>query len=319
MPPRKLRVAIIGLGSMGWNHLRVYRRLEGVELVAVADVDPQLRDRASENSDTRAYDDYRRLFEEERVDLVSVVVPTRLHKEVATAAIESGAHVLVEKPIASTIDEGVEMAHKAEAASVNLMVGHIERFNPALSELKERLLAGEIGNILQVQARRVGPFQPRVRDVGVVHDLATHDIDIIRLLLEREPTQIYARTRRGLKTEYEDTLLGILSFDDDVIALLDVNWLSPTKVRQLTVFGEHGTFIADYLTQDLHLQRAESAEIIEVRRREPLEAELSAFATAVRDGREAPVSANDGIAALRIAELLVESGRVGQPIHTLSS
>jgi predicted dehydrogenase len=238
---------------------------------------------------------------------------------VATAAIESGAHVLVEKPIASTIDEGIEMAHKAEAASVNLMVGHIERFNPALSELKERLLAGEIGNILQVQARRVGPFQPRVRDVGVVHDLATHDIDIIRLLLEREPTQIYARTRRGLKTEYEDTLLGILSFDDDVIALLDVNWLSPTKVRQLTVFGEHGTFIADYLTQDLHLQRAESAEIIEVRRREPLEAELSAFATAVRDGREAPVSANDGIAALRIAELLVESGRVGQPIHTLSS
>jgi predicted dehydrogenase len=165
----------------------------------------------------------------------------------------------------------------------------------------------------------VGPFQPRVRDVGVVHDLATHDIDIIRLLLEKEPTQVYARTRRGLKTEHEDTLLGILSFDDDVIALLDVNWLSPTKVRQLTVFGEYGTFIADYLTQDLHLQRTESAETIGVRRREPLEAELSAFATAVSEGRETPVSANDGIAALRIAELLVESGRVGQPIQTLSS
>lgn len=319
MAERILRAAVIGLGSMGWNHLRIYRQLDGVEVVAVADVNPALLDKATQGTNTHAYNDYRHLLAEEKVDFASIVVPTRLHFEVATAAIESGVHVLVEKPIASNLKEAAEMAAKARSAGVNLMVGHIERFNPALAALKAKLDAGEVGNILQVQARRIGPFQPRVRDVGVVHDLATHDIDIIRLLLGKDPTQIYAQTRRGLKTDYEDTLLGILTFKDDVIALLDVNWLSPAKVRQLTVFGEKGTFIADYLTQSLHLLHTDGSEAIEVAWREPLEAELDAFACSVRDRREAPVSAEDGIAALHIAEVLVESGRMGQPVQTLKS
>ncbi|MGD0114521.1 MAG: Gfo/Idh/MocA family oxidoreductase [Dehalococcoidia bacterium] len=311
---RKLRAGVIGLGSMGVNHARVYAEMEGVELVAVADTLPERLTQAA-----TTYDDYRRMLAEERLDLVSACVPTLLHRDVALAAVESGVALLVEKPIAATPAEGREMARAAREAGVALMVGHVERFNPAVLEVKRLLAAGRLGRVFQVYARRTGPFPQRVRDVGVVHDLAPHDIDIMSFLLESPVERVYAQTACGIATEHEDLLAGVLRFRNGVTGILDVNWLTPLKVRQLAVLGEKGLLQADYLSQEVRfypkegeVASAASPEMIRVESKEPLRLELEAFVEAVREGREPPVTAEDGLSALEIASLLVESARRGE-------
>jgi len=317
-----LRAAVIGLGSMGLNHARVYAGIEGIELAAVADVSPE-RLLSPTHGRAATYDDYRRMLAEERLDLVSVCVPTLLHHDVALAAIDRRVAVLVEKPIAATLDEGRAMAKAAQDAGVPLMVGHVERFNPAVTELRRQLDAGKLGCVFQLHARRTGPFPQRVRDVGVVHDLAPHDIDVMCFLVESAPERVYAETLRGIATKHEDMLSGILRFHNGAVGILDVNWLTPVKVRQLSLLGENGLLQADYLSQQLtfyprgpdgHLSDA-TPRAIEVESAEPLRLELEAFVDAVRRGVAPPVTAEDGLAALEIASLLVESARTGAAIN----
>jgi UDP-N-acetylglucosamine 3-dehydrogenase len=317
---RRLRAGVIGLGSMGMNHVRVYSEIEGVDLAAVADVSPERRDLVA---DANVYDDFRRMLVEERLDLVSICVPTLLHSDVALAAIERNVAALVEKPIAATVEEGRAVARAAQMAVVPLMVGHVERFNPAVLEVKRRLVAGELGRVYQVYARRTGPFPQRVRDVGVVHDLAPHDIDVMRFLLESAVERVYAETLKGVRTEHEDMLWGMLRFRNGAVGVLDVNWLTPLKVRQLSILGEKGLLQADYLSQQVRFypqggdrQSLEAeAQAIEVETAEPLRLELESFVDAVRRGGAPPVTAEDGLAALATASLLVESANAGYAIE----
>lgn len=304
---------------MGANHARVYGELEGIELAAVCDVDPERVHNATRGRSARGYQDYREMLARDRLDLLSVAVPTRLHREVALAAIQRGVPVLVEKPIAAERREGEEMARAARDAAVPLMVGHVERFNPAVMELKRRLDGGELGRIFQFHARRVGPFAQRVRDVGVVFDLATHDIDVMRFLSGSEVESVQAETQLGIRTEHEDLLSGLLRFRDGVVGMLDVNWLSPAKVRQLSVLGERGMFTVDYLTQELRFHESDSGEGavvgIKVEKQEPLRMELEAFARAVAEGTSPPVGADDALAALDVAEALVQAGRESRVVR----
>lgn len=328
-----LRAAVIGVGAMGGNHARVYGELELTDLAAVCDVDGARLRAATRGRLARGYADYRALLEGEALDLVSVAVPTRLHREVALAAIDQGVAVLVEKPIAAGRREGEEIARAAREAGVPLMVGHVERFNPAVLELKRRLEAGELGRVFQVHARRVGPFPPRVRDVGVVLDLAPHDIDVMRFLLGSEVERVHAEMQRQINTEQEDLLSGLLRFRNGVVGVLDVNWLTPTKIRQLAVLGERGMFTVDYLTQELRFYENDSASgawpglaaftgvsegsmvRLKVEKQEPLRAELEAFARAVAEGAPPPVSAEDALTALEVAEALVEAARSGRVVE----
>jgi UDP-N-acetylglucosamine 3-dehydrogenase len=319
---RMLRAAVIGLGSMGLNHARVYGEIEGVELAAVADVSS---DRLGLATTPNRYDDYRRLLAGERLDLVSVCVPTLLHHDIALAAIRSGVALLVEKPIAATLDQGRDLATVARDAGVPLMIGHVERFNPAVIETKRQLDAGKLGRVYHLYAQRTGPFPARVRDVGVVHDLAPHDIDVICFLLGSRPDRVYAETLRGVATEHEDLLSGILRFPDGAVAVLDVNWLTPVKVRRLSLLGEKGLLQADYLSQRLTFypkgpdgQLLDAApQAIPIESAEPLRLELEAFGDAVRRGVPPPVSAEDGLAALQIASILVESAQTGAAVNVL--
>jgi UDP-N-acetylglucosamine 3-dehydrogenase len=318
---RTLRAAVVGLGSMGLNHARVYGEIEGVDLIAVADISPDRQKLAAHGNPT-LYDDYNRMLADKRLDLVSVCVPTLLHRDVALAAIQRGVALLVEKPIAATYTEGQAIAKAAQQAAVPLMVGHVERFNPAVLEVKRRLAAGELGRVYQVYARRTGPFPQRVRDVGVVHDLAPHDIDVMFFLLESEVERVYAETLCGISTEHEDMLWGILRFRNGTVGVLDVNWLTPTKVRQLSILGEKGLLQADYLSQQVSFypkgrdgqSRDTAPQAVRVEIAEPLRLELEAFADAVRRGVAPPVTAEDGLAALETASLLVESAREGYAI-----
>lgn len=328
-----LRAAVIGLGSMGANHVRVYGELDDVELVAVCDTDAARVARAVRGRTAQGFTDPVALLDEARPDLVSVATPTGAHADVARAAIERGVACLVEKPLAATVAEGVALRDAARANGVPLAVGHIERFNPAVVELKRRVAAGELGRLFQVSARRVGPFPSRIRDVGVVLDLATHDVDVMRYVLGSEVERVYAETHRRIHTEREDMLSAVLRFENGVVGALDVNWLTPTKIRQLSVLGERGMFVVDYVTEDLWFyenaragdppawpELATVAGVSEglmaraaIEKREPLRLELEAFVRCVRDGLPPPVGADDALAAMAVAEALIESARTGVP------
>jgi predicted dehydrogenase len=329
-----IRTAVIGVGSMGQNHARVYSELGQCQLVAVSDQNGAVAAAVAKRYQVTPYTDYRQLLETERPDAVTVAVPTALHEEVTLAAMESGAHVLVEKPIAATIPEAMRLIERAHALKRALMVGHIVRFNPATQLLKKKLQSGELGRQFQIVCRRTGPFPARVRDVGVVVDLAPHDLDVMRFLTGSDPVRLYAETEQRIHTAHEDLLLAMLRFPDGIIGSLEINWLTPTKVRETLVLGERGMFRVDDLTQDLYFyENAQAGEELwgglrhvmgvsegqmvryAVKRGEPLRAEVVAFLESVENGTPVPVTGEDGLAALRLALALVESGRTHQVVE----
>lgn len=325
-----LRAGVIGVGSMGRNHARVYAAMEDVDLVAVCDSDLQTAARVGNVYRCQPYDDYRVMLAREQLDLVSVVVPTRHHFVVASEVIDHGVSLLIEKPIATSAAEGWALVEAAHQRGVTLTVGHVERFNPAIIALKQQIADHELGNVFQIVARRVGPFPARIMDVGVVVDLATHDLDILNYLIGSSVTRMQVELHRHLHQSHEDMLTALLRFENGVIGTLDINWLTPTKIRELSVIGERGMFVANYLTQDLTFYEndlcqskswpelavigvSEGRSIRQkVQRREPLFEELRSFCDAVR-GLHAPVvSGAEGIAALELANLLVQSGMQAQ-------
>jgi predicted dehydrogenase len=339
MKQHTMQAVVIGVGAMGRNHARVYKEILDVELAAVADLDPAQTAEAARLHGARAYADYRVMLEEIRPDVVTVAVPTHAHCEVVLDALEAGCHVLVEKPIAATLEEGRRIIDRAAELDRVLAVGHIERYNPAVIELKRRLDDGELGEIFQIHARRLGPFPHRVHDVGVIVDLVPHDLDIMRYLMGAEVQRMYAETQRKIHGAHEDLFSGLVRFDNGVMGVLNTSWLTPTKVREITVTGQRGMFLANLLTQDLYFY--ENAEAngsewsyltllrgvgvgqmvhLQLQRREPLRAELGAFIAAVRrgqgedtcDDRESIVCGEDALVALELAQALVRSGKEHQ-------
>ncbi len=329
-----LKVAVIGVGTMGRNHARVYAELPEAQLVAVVDADERLASQVAAHFGVRAYTDYTVMLERERPEAVSIVVPTALHEKAATVAMEADAHVLIEKPIAASVEEGQRIIERAHRLSRQLMVGHIVRFNPAIQALKKKLQAGDIGRIFQIVCRRVGPYPARIRDVGVVVDLATHDIDIMRFLTGLEPRRVFAETEQHIHTDHEDLMFGLLRFAGGLTGALDINWLTPTKVREILVLGDRGLFRVDDLTQDLYFYEnahtngdlwpalqtlrgvSEGAMTrFALERYEPLRAELQAFIRTVRGEAPVPISGEDGLHAVSLALALVESGRTHRVIE----
>jgi predicted dehydrogenase len=330
-----LRAAVIGVGSMGRNHARVYASMPDVELVAVCDTDYAAATSLANIYRCRIYSDYRDMMASEELDLVSVVVPTKYHFAVASAAIARGIHVLVEKPIAATVEQGWLLIEAARRQGVILTVGHIERFNPAIIALKEQLDKHELGNLFQIISRRVGPFPGRIRDVGVAMDLATHEVDILNYLIGSPIVRMHVELHRHLHQSHEDIISVLLRFENGVIGILDINWLTPTKIRELSVIGERGMFVANYLTQDLTFYENDSCQgqawpelallgvsegrsiRLKIARREPLYEELRSFCDAVRYGMAPVVSGEAGVAALEIANQIVKVGLREQPASGL--
>jgi predicted dehydrogenase len=323
-----IRVAVVGVGAMGKNHARMYREIAEAELVAVADIHLAQAESVGRLYGVPAYYDYHELMAREHPEAVTVAVPTQLHYQIVSELLDAGCHVLVEKPVAATVDEAKHLVALAEKYGRVLMVGHIERYNQAVIELKTRLEAGELGRVFQIHARRLGPFPDRVRDTGVVLDLATHDLDLMRYLIGSEVVRVYAEIMREVHTTHEDLFDGLVRFADNTLGLLEINWLTPTKIRELYVTGERGMFRADYLTQDLYF--FENAEIhvgewpalnvlrgvsegtmtrFAIRKKEPLRAEVEAFLAAVHGDRSRMVNGQDGWIALQLALELLDSAR----------
>ena len=299
---RALRVGVVGAGIMGSNHGRVLAGLPGVTLVGIVDPLPAHRVRAAEMTGSPTFATLDELLVA-GVDAVTIAAPTHLHHEVALACIARGVHVLVEKPIASTVEEGLDIVAAAQRAKVTLMVGHVERFNPAVAAIKHAI-QGE--DILSIAITRVGPFPPRMSNVGVVIDLAVHDIDLIRWFTESDIVDVQPQLSSAV-AEREDIALLQFRTASGVLAHINTNWLTPFKARNVTVATRRKYVMGDLLTRQVtecfgfQPDGSYSMRHLPVGHDEPLRAELIAFVDAVRSGKTPAVSGGEGVASLEIA------------------
>ena len=308
-----IKVGVIGVGTMGKHHARVYTGLSDVELVGVADVDKEAVREVAERYNTEAFIEYRELLKRD-LDAVSIAVPTFLHEKVAVDTAEAGVNMIIEKPIADTVENARKIIRSAHENEVKLMVGHIERFNPIIP-----VIQNSIGNtdIISIDIARVGPFPSRIGDVGVVIDLATHDIDLIRYLTKSEFKKIYCLTSKNISRN-ED--IAILSFEmqNGVLAHITTNWLTPFKIREINIATKEkfikGLFIHQKVSEHSKYKEDGSHIVKElsVPFAEPLQLELKAFLRAVRDDKEPPISGEDGLQALEVAIECLKIGMGGK-------
>jgi UDP-N-acetylglucosamine 3-dehydrogenase len=299
---RGLRVGVVGAGVMGSNHARVLAGLPGVTLVGIVDPLPEHRARATALAGCRAFADLDELFDE-GVDAITIAAPTHLHHEIALACITRNIHILVEKPVASTVEEGQDIVNAARSAGVTLMVGHVERFNPAVQALKEAIRGEEI---LSISITRVGPFPPRMSNVGVVIDLAVHDIDLIRWFTDSEIIEVQPQLKSAV-AEREDIALLQFRTASGVLAQINTNWLTPFKTRTVHIATRKKYLIADLLTRQVtecfgfQPDGSYSMRHLSSGHAEPLRSELFAFVKAIRDKQPPAVTGAEGVASLEVA------------------
>lgn len=326
---KNLRVGLIGLGSMGRHHARVIRATEGMDLVAVAD---PAGDKFGVAGDLELLPDVHALIDA-GLDAAMVAVPTVYHEEVALALAEAGVHTMVEKPIAHTTEAGRRVAEAFADKGLVGAVGYVERCNPALRALRERLDAGELGQVYQVLTRRQGPFPARISDVGVVKDLATHDIDLTAWVADAPYANVSAQVAHRSGRENEDMVVASGRLTNGVIVSHVVNWLTPFKERVTIVTGEKGSFVADTLTGDLTFyangtmentwdQVANFRGVTEgdvtrlaIEKREPLALEQEHFRDAVGGDASGIVTMAEGVGTLEVIDAVLTSAAENRTVE----
>ena len=325
-----LRLGLVGLGSMGRNHLRVISNHPEPILAAVAAPDPAALETAAGAPGTRRFADPLEMIRQADLDGVVIAAPTTAHMPLALAAIDRGVAVLVEKPLAATVDDGLAIVAAARKRNVRVQIGHVERYNPAVLEMGRLLRAGWLSTIYAITSRRAGPFPARIRDVGVTVDLGTHDVDILCWIAGERPVRVYAETAQRLHATHEDLTFGLMHFPSGATGFLDVDWLTPAKRRSLVAVGEEGMFELDYLTQRLTFTRsnierpqmiagyattfAGDVAEIPIDNIEPLRAQLDEFVRVLRTGERPYVDAEDGLWAVAIANGLLAAASERRPI-----
>lgn len=302
-----LKVGVVGLGWMGRVHLRNYTEMADVEVVGVVDVDEKAREEVSAQFGVRTFASLDDLLDL-GPDAMSVCVPTSLHHETGLKVMDRGVNVIIEKPLAATAAEGEELVAKAREKGVALMVGHVERFNPAVARVKE--LVGD--DVISIQIERVGPYPPRIQDVGVIKDLGSHDIDLIRYLTGSEFKTVYAVCSTSIG-KHEDSALITAEMENGVLANITTNWVTPYKGRQINVACESKYIRANLITQEVKEYSAFSTydKSYSVREwplmfREPVKEELTQFLNALRNSTPVPITGEDGLEVLKTFERIFD-------------
>jgi UDP-N-acetylglucosamine 3-dehydrogenase len=301
---------------MGQNHIRTYSQMPNVKLVGISDIDKGRVSQLAKEYSTPGFTDYNELLRQ-GLDAVSIVVPTLLHRKVALAAIKANTNVLVEKPIADTVESAWEIVAAAHKANLRLMVGHIERFNPAVVKMKGIIDSGELGKIVSISTRRVGPNNPRIRDVGVILDIGVHDIDIISYLYNSPVTEVYAIAGSEVHP-HEDHASIILRLGDNKAGVVEMNWLTPHKTRNFTVIGTEGVGYGDYMEQTVFIHDKDWVKEAKVEKKEPLRCELEGFVAACQGLAEPLTTGEDGIYALEVALAAIRSYKTNSSIRLSS-
>jgi UDP-N-acetylglucosamine 3-dehydrogenase len=332
---QRINVGVIGLGKMGALHARAYSAMEDVTLAAVCDVEQEIKKKAAAKYGATPYATFEEMLKKESLNAVSICVPTKFHHRIGMAAINSRVNTLIEKPIASDVKEADELITLAKKRSVALMVGHIERFNPAVRLARELIRSNAIGKVITLSARRVGPAPPKLVGVDVVLDLAVHDIDVMRYLTGKETIKVYAESAGSVgagRKGAPDNAFIVLKFKNGIIGTIETNWITPKKIRELSITGTDGVIELDYILQEVELHKAPAktstrndysdfllhytegiTEKSIVIKKEPLEEELTHFIGCVRSGKNPTSSGEDGKRALQIALQVCKSIKSGKP------
>jgi len=310
---KKMNVAVIGCGSWGRNHIRVYNDLGNASIIAIADMNTATAKELGERYSVDWYTEPEKIFERDDVEAVSICTPTVTHADLAMQAIEAGKHVLVEKPMTNTTDEAKELINAAKKRGVHLAVGFVERFNPAVSEAMNIISKGEVGEVILAHTRRVSRRPLRIGDVGVIKDLAIHDIDIVNQLFKSKAKTVFA-SAGSIAHDFEDYANIIVCFDNNRSAFIETNWLTPRKVRTLTITGTEGLITVEYITQQIIVENNERLYQPFLDYGEPLLRELDSFVNSILNDESPEVRGEDGLRALEISEAAIQSAKSGKPV-----
>ncbi len=324
--PVTMKVGVVGVGSMGKNHARIYSEI--ANLVGVADTDENAGKTLADRLGTEYYRDHNELMKA-GVEAVTIATPTALHSSISRGFIEAGIHVLIEKPICSAVDESIELVEMAKDRGVVLAVGMVERHNPVVEFAKKAIENGEYGKVITATARRVSSFPERIKDVGVILDLGIHDVDVMRHLVGSEVESVFCSGGK-YKHDFEDYANILLNFKSGVSGFIEVNWLTPMKVRKLNLTCTKNFVELDYPSQSIEISASTLREYdpfniyrshyefdsrqVRLKKQEPLRRELEDFLGAIEEKRAPLVTGEDAVMSLRVALAAVESQKTGKRV-----
>lgn len=317
----KIKVAVIGIGNMGQHHARNYFEMPQVDLISICDTDKEKGQNLAKKYNCLFYDNYKKMLKEQKLDAVSIAVPTFLHHRVACDVLGVGVNVLLEKPIATNLVEARNIINKAKNKNLKLMIGHIERFNPAIQRMKELIDDNRLGKIISINIKRVGGLPPQIKDANVVIDLAIHDIDISNYLLGGYPKEVYGFKSKNLINDREDSVVILLKYSKSS-SFIEANWITPVKIRTMDITGTKAFARLDYINQTITLyensyqiknrlysnfgefisKTSLSDEIkIRINKKEPLMCELENFINVVSNNGTILIANKEAYKALEIA------------------
>jgi UDP-N-acetylglucosamine 3-dehydrogenase len=305
------RIAVIGTGGWGKNHVRVLSELGS--LVAVCDLDASRAAAYAEKFRVKGYSSVDDLLEKEKPDGVTICTPASTHFAVASKVLRAGVNAFVEKPMTSTVGEAQDLIKEAEKVKKILTVGFIERFNPAITELKKMITQGTLGRPILFEYHRENRRGENIVDVGVVKDASVHDIDTARWLFGEEPKTVYARVG-SVMGKNEDFATILLGFGDERTAFITTNWVTPSRVRQLSAVFEKAVVTLDFISQEIQVHEESGTSVPKHTFGEPLMLELKGYTSAIDEGRQPLITGKDGLMVTRIAEAVLASSKTSSPI-----
>ena len=326
-----LKIGVIGTGSMGKNHARVCSDIENIELTGIADIDKAAVKKFAEKFDTKAFFNYKDLMSE--IDAAIIATPTSSHYDIAMDLLNNGKHVLVEKPICDTVKNATALTKKSEKEGLVLATGHIERHNPIVKFIKDSMISNSFGELITLASKRVSNLPGRIKDVGVIFDFGIHDIDVMRYL-SGEVKSVYAKAGRFNKNiEHEDYANIVLTFENGKCGIIEVNWLTPVKIRKLFLTCSEKFVEADYINQSVTISSSSFNKIdemnlfhipiqyntnqIALQKKEPLRNEIEDFVKAIQTNKKPLSNGEDGLMALKIAESAEISYRNGEEVKII--
>ncbi len=310
-----VRIAVIGTGGWGKNHVRVLSELGN--LVAICDLDESRAAAYAEKYRVKGYTSVDEMLEKERPDGVTICTPASTHFAVASKTLRAGVNTFVEKPMTSTVKEAQDLIIEAEKAGKILTVGFIERFNPAITELKKMVMEGTLGRPILFEYHRENRRGENIVDVGVVKDASVHDIDTARWLFGEEPKTVYARVG-SVMGKNEDFATILLGFGGERTAFITTNWVTPSRVRQLSAVFEKAVVTLDFISQEIQVHEEAGTRVPKHAVQEPLMLELKEYVAAIAEGRQPLVTGKDGLMVTKIAEAVLASSKTSSPIFVSS-
>lgn len=306
----KIKVGVIGVGSMGKNHVRSYAALKHVcDLVGIYDIDQKKSKEMAKSYGVKSFSSLDSILKE--VNAVNIATPTTTHYSITLKAIEAGKHVLIEKPITNEIDEANEILKRAKKKKLIVQVGHIERFNPAIKALPDML---EEENIIAIDVQRMGPYDPRIDDTDVIQDLMIHDIDVVSSLIDSKIVKVNAFARKVVSKKHMDFAVANYQTQNDVIVTLTSSRATNKKIRKMAITTEKSFIELDYLNRKITRTRRGNGDLNKNKQREyeetyeneeePLKMQLMHFVNSIKNKTKPLISGHDGLEALKLIKLI---------------